>query len=250
MKVLQKILSGVALFLSLSTAQAEEVLVAISANFTGAARAIALQFEQQTGHTLKISYGSTGKLYAQIVNGAPYEVFLAADSKHPGKAEASGLAVLGSRFTYAKGRLVLWSADAAEFENGEDYLRQMKYHHLAIANPKTAPYGLAAKQVLQHLALWDDLQKKVVRGDSIAQTFQFLVSGNAQAGFVAYSLVNQWRGQNGSLWIIPEDYYQPVVQQAVLLNKGLKNPAAQAFMAFLHSPKARAIISDFGYGIE
>jgi molybdate transport system substrate-binding protein len=250
MKVFSKILAGLALFLTVSAVQADEVLVAVSANFTGAARAIAVQFEQQTGHILKISYGSTGKLYAQIVNGAPFEVFLAADSKHPGKVETSGLAVPGSQFTYAKGRLVLWSADAGQFNDGEEYLRQMEYLRLAIANPKTAPYGLAAKQVLQHLALWDDIQKKVVRGDSIAQTFQFLVSGNAQAGFVAYSLVNQWRGQKGSLWIIPENYYQPIVQQAVLLNKGAENPAAQAFMAFLRSPKARAIISDFGYGIE
>lgn len=250
MKVVLRILSSCALFLTVEALQAEEVLVAVSANFTGAAKALKVSFKQQTGHSLKISYGSTGKLYAQIVNGAPFEVFLAADSRHPEKVEAAGLAVPGSRFSYARGRLVLWSADEGQFDYGEHYLRQGEYLRLAIANPKTAPYGLAAKQVMQHLGLWEDVQKQLVRGDSIAQTFQFLVSGNAQAGFVAHSQLNQWRGQKGSLWIIPDDYYQAIVQQAVLLHKGAENPAAQAFVAFLRSPKARAIISEFGYGIE
>jgi molybdate transport system substrate-binding protein len=229
---------------------ADEVSVAVAANFTDAGRQLAPLFEQATGHRLKISYGSTGKLYAQIENGAPFEVFLAADSARPLKAEEAGLAVPGSRFVYARGRLALWSTKADLFDGGEAYLQQAGFTHLAIANPKTAPYGLAAQQVLEHLGIWSTLQSRLVRGDSIAQTFQFVATGNAEAGFVAYSQVKAWSGEAGSVWLIPQDYYVPIEQAAVLLQKGAANPAAQAFLDFLKSDAAREVIEGYGYGVD
>jgi molybdate transport system substrate-binding protein len=228
---------------------AGDVLVAVAANFTDAARSIAPLFEQASGHRIRISYGSTGKLYAQIEHGAPFHVFLAADSRRPQLAEQQGLAVVGSRFVYARGKLVLWSAQADAFGQGETYLRQARFRHLAMANPKTAPYGLAARQVMQRLGVWSSLQDQLVRGDSIAQTFQFVATGNAQAGFVACSQLSSWQGEAGSVWKIPQDYYAPIEQAAVLLKKGADNPAAIAFMAFLNSEPARAVIRDYGYEV-
>lgn len=229
---------------------ADEVSVAVAANFTDVSRRLAPLFKQATGHRLKISYGSTGKLYAQIENGAPFEVFLAADSARPLRAEQAGLAVPGSRFVYARGRLALWSAKAGLFDVGEPYLKIAGFAHLAIANPKTAPYGLAARQVLEHLGLWSELQSKLVRGDSIAQAFQFVATGNAEAGFVAYSQVKGWQGEAGSLWLIPQDYYVPIEQAAVLLQKGAANSAAWALLEFLQSDAAKAVIGDYGYDVD
>jgi molybdate transport system substrate-binding protein len=229
---------------------AGEVSVAVAANFTDVSRRLAPLFEQATGHRLKISYGSTGKLFAQVANGAPFEVFLAADTKHPRKAEQAGLAVPGSHFVYARGRLVLWSAKADLFDAGESYLQAAGFAHLAIANPRTAPYGLAARQVLLHLGLWPKLQARLVRGDSIAQAFQFVATGNAEAGLVAYSQVKGWEGESGSLWLIPQEYYTPIEQAAVLMQKGVGNPAARAFLEFLKGDVARELIGVFGYGVE
>ena len=229
---------------------AQEVSVAVAANFTDATRDIVPLFEQATGHKVKVSFGSTGKLYAQIENGAPFEVFLAADSKRPKKAEAEGLAVNGSRFTYAMGKLALWSPVAGRFDNAEAYLKKGDFAHVSIANPKTAPYGLAAQQVLQHLGVWDKLQGKIVRGDSIAQTFQFAASGNAQIGFVAMSQVKAWKKSEVSVWDIPQTYYAPIEQQAVLLEKGETNAAAQAFLEFLKSREAHKVITAYGYGVK
>ncbi|MGD2117386.1 MAG: molybdate ABC transporter substrate-binding protein [Chromatiales bacterium] len=238
------------LMLASTSLTAGEVIVAVAANFTDAARQIATRFEQDTGHQAKISYGSTGKLYAQIEHGAPYEVFLAADVKRPLRAEQLGLAVTGSRFVYARGKLVLWGVAKDLFHDAESYLQQGDFQHLAIANPKTAPYGFAAHQVLQQLGLWHKLQTRLVRGDSIAQTFQFVATGNAEAGFIAYSQAKAWQGEPGSVWLIPQQYYDPIEQAAVLLNKGQDNPAAQAFMQFLGSEAAQTIISDFGYEVS
>jgi molybdate transport system substrate-binding protein len=229
---------------------AAEVSVAVAANFTDATREIVPLFEKATGHTVKASFGSTGKLYSQIENGAPFEVFLAADTKRPIKAEKEGLAVPGKRFVYAKGKLVLWSAKKDLFHAGESYLKKGHFAHLALANPKTAPYGLAAQQVMEHLGLWSTLQAKLVQGDSIAQTFQFVATGNAQAGFVAYSQVKAWKGAGGSAWVIPAAYYKSIDQAAVLLKKGASNPAAQAFLDFLKSDAARKVIEGFGYGVD
>lgn len=235
--------------LAAAPAQAAEVSVAVAANFTDAARDIAPLFEKATDHSAVISFGSTGKLYAQIENGAPFEVFLAADSKRPEKAEASGLAVSGSRITYATGKLVLWSTKPAAWTDAGSYLRQGAFARMAIANPKTAPYGLAAEQVMTYLGVWDGLQARIAQGDSIAQTFQFIATGNAEAGFVAASQVQAWKGDRGSVWDIPQAYYEPIEQQAVLLNKGDNNPAARAFLEFLQSDAARAVITAYGYGV-
>ncbi|MEW8626758.1 MAG: molybdate ABC transporter substrate-binding protein [Candidatus Thiodiazotropha sp.] len=236
--------------LSVTSVEAEEVKLAIAANFTDVARILAERFEQQTGHTTKISYGSTGKLYSQIEHGAPFEVFLAADRERPEKAENEGLAIAGSGFVYAQGKLVLWSLKSALFEQGERYLSGGDFRHLAIANPKTAPYGMAAKQVMQHLGLLEQIRPKLVQGDSIAQTFQFVATGNADAGFVALAQIKAWQGKSGSLWEIPNSYYAPIDQAAVLLKKGRHNPAAHAFLDFLKSGEAKQLIQTYGYGVE
>jgi molybdate transport system substrate-binding protein len=235
--------------LNAAAAQADEVSVAVAANFTDATRDIVPLFEQATGHTAKVSFGSTGKLYAQIENGAPFDVFLAADAKRPARAEAEGLAVGGSRFTYARGTLVMWSTKAGLFDDAESWLKQAAFERAAIANPKTAPYGLAAQQVLEHLGVWGALQPRLVRGDSIAQAFQFVATGNAEVGFVAYSQVKAWKGESGSVWKIPADYYAPIDQQAVLLKRGGANPAAKGFIEFLKSDAAREVITGYGYGV-
>lgn len=230
-------------------AAADVVSVAVAANFTDATREIVPLFEKATGHKAKVSYGSTGKLYSQIENGAPFQVFLAADTKRPQKAEQAGLAVADSLFVYAKGKLALWSTKAGLVDDGAKFLKDGAFAHLAMANPKTAPYGLAAQQVMEHLGLWSKLQSKLVRGESIAQTFQFVVSGNAQSGFVAYSQVKAWKGDSGSTWVIPSEYYAPIEQAAVLLKKGESSPAAKAFLDFLKSDAAKQVIEQFGYGL-
>ncbi len=229
---------------------ADELSVAVAANFTDATRDILPLFEKATGHTVKVSFGSTGKLYSQIEHGAPFVVFLAADSKRPKKAEAEGLAVEGSRFTYAMGKLALWSPTSALFDDAEAYLKTAGFNRAAMANPKTAPYGLAAQQVLEHLGIWSKVKGKLVQGDSIAQTFQFVATGNAEVGFVALSQVKAWKESEGSVWEIPQTYYAPIEQQAVLLKKGSDNPAAKAFLDFLKSDQARAVIIGYGYGVE
>jgi molybdate transport system substrate-binding protein len=229
---------------------AAEVSIAVAANFTDATRDLLPLFEKHSGHKVRASFGSTGKLFTQIENGAPFEVFLAADTKRPLRTEQQGLAVSGSHFVYAKGRLALWSTHADAFSDGEAYLRNGDFRHIAIANPKTAPYGAAAQQVLQHLGVWDELRPKLVQGDSISQTFQFVATGNAESGFIAYSQLKAWKGAAGATWVIPDDYYAPIKQSAVLLKKGEANPAAIAFIEFLKSNVARHIIQGFGYGTE
>ncbi len=242
--------TGVLFALITLPSMADEISVAVAANFTDATRDIIPLFEKATGHKVKVSFGSTGKLYSQIENGAPFEVFLAADSKRPAKAEDEGLGVKGSRFTYAMGKLAMWSARANAFDNGEHYLKAGNFAHVAIANPKTAPYGQAAQQVMEKLDTWDKLQGKIVRGDSIAQTFQFVASGNAEVGFVALSQVNTWKGTAGSTWEIPQSYYAPIEQQAVLLKKGEGSEAAGAFLEFLKDSEARKVITGYGYGVK
>ncbi len=238
---------AICLILLSVSAQAGQLLIAVAANFTGATEALVQQFEQQSGHRVKASFGSTGKLYAQIENGAPFELFLAADSAHPRLAIDQGLAQAGSRFTYAKGQLVLWSAQPQLFDDGERYLKSAEFDRAAIANPATAPYGLAAQQVLTRLGLWVSLSRKLVRGDSISQAFQFTATGNAPIGFVARAQLQSWPGNPGTLWQIPARYYDPIEQQAVLLNRGAANPVALQFLNFLKAEQARRIINDFGY---
>jgi len=236
--------------LAAGLAQAAELSIAVAANFTDVTREIVPLFEKATGHQVKVSFGSTGKLFSQIEHGAPFELFLAADSRRPMRAEAQGLAVAGSRFTYARGKLALWSSTTKAFSDAEAYLRAGNFRRAAIANPKTAPYGLAAQQVMQVLGIWSSLKGKLVRGDSIAQTFQFVASGNAEVGFVALSQVRAWHNSEGTAWEIPQDYYAPIEQQAVLLTKGETNPAASAFLDFLKGDAARDVIAAYGYGVE
>ena len=228
--------------------RAEEVQVAVAANFTAPMQQIATQFEKDTGHKALLSFGATGKFFAQISNGAPFEIFLAADDETPAKLEKEGLGVAGSRFTYAVGKLVLWSANPDLVDASGAVLKTGDFKHLAIANPKTAPYGAAAVEVMNKLGVLQNVQQRFVQGESIAQTHQFVYSGNAELGFVALSQVfKDGKLTGGSMWAIPANLYSPILQDAVLLNKGKGQPAAVALLAYLKGEKARAIIKAFGY---
>jgi molybdate transport system substrate-binding protein len=231
-----------------SAAQAAEVKVAVAANFAQTLKDIAVEFEKDTGHKISISQGASGKFYAQISNGAPFEVFLSADDETPTKLVREGKAVAGSQFTYAIGRLVLWSPDATLVDQEASVLKSEKFRHLAIANGKVAPYGMAAVQTMQKLGLLTKLEPRVVQGESIAQAFQFVSSGNAQLGFVALSQV--WENgqlKSGSAWIVPEAMHEPLHQDAVLLNPGKEVPAANSLLNYLKSDKARKIMERYGY---
>lgn len=238
------------LLLPVRPVPAAEARIAVAANFTVTARQLAARFHADSGHRIRLSFGSTGKLYAQIHHGAPFDAFLAADAARPQRLEAEGRALPGSRFTYAIGRLMLWSPQAGRFTDGADWLRAGQFRRLAIANPQTAPYGRAARQTLQQLGLWETLHRRLVRGDSIAQAFQFVATGNAAAGFVALAQVKAWSDPAGSLWEVPAAYHEPVEQQAVLLKQGTANPAARAFLAFLRQPAAQRIIVEAGYRLN
>lgn len=232
------------------TSQADTTLVAVAANFTKPMTDIATAFEKTTGHSAKLSFGSSGKFVSQIENGAPFEVFLAADDKNPTKLEQSGLAVVNSHFTYAIGKLVLWSANANLVDDQGDILSKGGFKHIAFADPKLAPYGVAAMEVLKNKGLLDKLQPLFVQGENISQTYQFISTANAELGFVALSQVMEnGKVTSGSAWQIPENLYTPIRQDVVLLKKGEDNPAASALLQFLKSPEATAIISKYGYGL-
>lgn len=225
---------------------AEQLRLAVASNFIPPARALSELFEERTGHSVTLIPGSTGKHYAQIVQGAPFQVFLAADAERPQLLEDRGLAVAGSRFTYALGKLVLWSPQAELVDSEAEVLRGGDFRHLALANPRLAPYGEAAQAVLEAHRLWQPLQNKLVRGESIGQAYQFVASGNAELGFVAYSQVFlPGRSFQGSVWEIPAELYPPIEQQAVLLQD---TPAARGFLNFVASPEGRQLIREFGYG--
>lgn len=225
---------------------AGEVHAAVAANFARPLEEIGAAFEKATGHRVISSPGSTGKLHAQIKNGAPFDVFLAADAERPRLLEEEGSAVTGSRFTYALGRLVLWSAKPGFVDGTGKVLGGKGYKHLAIANPKTAPYGAAARQTLEKLGLWNRVSPRIVQGEDVGQTFQFVVTENAELGFVALS---QLEGQAGSRWLVPADLHAPIEQQAVLLARGRDNPAARAFLEFLKGKEGRAIVERSGYAL-
>lgn len=226
-------------------AGAAEVKVAVAANFATAAREIGALFDKATGHKALYSFGSTGQLYAQIAHGAPFEVFLAADQVRPKKAIEAGFAEADSRFTYATGKIVLFSKRRGMVA-GPETLQAGAFAKIAIANPATAPYGAAAVQAMKALGVYRTLSAKVVQGNNIAQTYQFVETGNAALGFVALSQVA--RHDDGSRWIVPERLHAPVAQDAVLLKRGAANPAARAFVAFLKGPQARAVKVKYGYG--
>jgi molybdate transport system substrate-binding protein len=229
---------------------ADEVQVAVAANFTAPMKVIAAQFEQETGHKVLASYGATGKFYAQIQNGAPFDVLFAADDETPAKLDKENATVPRSRFTYAIGKLVLWSAKEGVVDARGDVLKTGKFDHIAVANPKLAPYGLAAQETLQKLNLFRALQAKFVTGDNIGQTYQFVASAAAPLGFVAMSQVyenNQLK--SGSAWIVPGTMYSPIRQDAVVLTKGANKPAVAAFMGYLKGDKAKAVIRSYGYDL-
>jgi len=225
---------------------ADQVRVAVASNFAPALRAISSHFENKTGHRVQISTASSGKHYAQIIQGAPFDVFFSANSDYPQQLEGHKLAAPNSRFTYALGKLVLWSADAQLLDDEASALHQRRFRYLAIANAKVAPYGQAAKQVLDAFQLWQPLQQKIIRGENIGHTFQFVYSGNAQLGFIARSQLMQLNADHqGSFWLVPQSLYEPIEQQAVLLND---KEGAKAFIAFVKTPPMLEIIQRFGYG--
>jgi molybdate transport system substrate-binding protein len=240
---------GAASLAAFGLAQAGDVPVAVAANFAGVLAPLGRAFTAATGHTLKVTAGATGKFATQIAAGAPFEVLLAADDDTPRKLIADGLAVAGSNFTYALGRLVLWSAQPGFVDDQGAVLAKGNFVHLAIANPKLAPYGAAAMEVLRARGWAEALAPKFVTGENIAQTFQFVATGNAELGFVALSQVAvPGRPANGSFWRIPDTLYREIRQDAVLLKAGEKNPAALALLTFLKSDSAKKLIRTWGYG--
>ncbi|MES9963003.1 MAG: molybdate ABC transporter substrate-binding protein [Candidatus Sedimenticola sp. 20ELBAFRAG] len=250
MKSAKTVLSMIILCLPLlacEPAASDEIRVAVASNFTEVMKRLAARFEERTGHRVKLIFGSTGKHYAQIKNGAPFDLFFAADSKRPRLLEEEGAALPGSRFTYAIGKLVLWSPNPGLVDPEATVLRQGTFRHLAIANPKLAPYGKAAREVLLKYKLWDSLRGRSVRGENIGQTFQFVKSGNAELGFVAYAQVKR-PGQpiEGSYWAVPQALYSPIAQQAIQLKE---SEVAKAFISFVKGDESLQIIQGFGYGI-
>ncbi|MFZ1813446.1 MAG: molybdate ABC transporter substrate-binding protein [Rhizobiaceae bacterium] len=240
------LLAGFAAGLFDSSAEAATVKVAVASNFSATAIQLANAFQTATSDELQLAFASTGKIHAQVLQHAPFEVFLSADAERPRQLEELGLAVNGTRFTYAMGRIALYSSDPS-FITGPEILKSEKLHKLAIANPKTAPYGVAAQQVIAALELSDDLNARLVLGENIAQAFQFVQSGNAQAGFVALAQIQA--SAAGSRWLVPAELHEPLRQDAVLLVKGMDNPAARAFLRFLAGETARAIIASAGYAL-
>lgn len=250
MKTMITTLGALALIGSACAAHAETVQVAVASNFTAPMKVIAEAFKQDTGHTAEVAYGATGKFYAQIRNGAPFQILLSADEETPAKLEKEGVAPPGTRFTYATGTLVLWSADPALIKDGAKVLGRNQFRKLAIANPKTAPYGAAAVEVMKALAMDQMLEPKLVQGENIAQTYQFVSTGNAELGFVALSQVfKDGKITEGSAWIVPAELHEPIRQDAVILKSCEGNAAASAFMDYLKRDTVKAIIRSFGYAI-
>jgi len=238
------------LFVTAPTGQAATVLVAVASNFTKPMTEIAAEFEKATGHSANLSFGSTGKFVAQLENGGPFEILLAADDKAPQKLEKAGLTVEGSRFIYALGKLVLWSAKPGYVDNQGKILESGEFKHVALADPKLAPYGAAAVELLKNRNLLTKLQPLFVLGENIAQTYQFISTSNAELGFIALSqVIENGKIATGSGWIIPTDQYSPIKQGAVLMKQGAENPAAPALLNFLKSATALAIIEKYGYDL-
>jgi molybdate transport system substrate-binding protein len=238
-----------------TAANAGEVLVAVAANFTAPMQKIAQGFAQDTGHTAQLAFGATGKFYAHIRNGAPFAVLLAADDETPARLEKEGLAVAGTRFTYATGRLALWSKSANVVDDAGEVLRhpnldKLGIHKIAIADPKIAPYGVAAMEVLHKMGVQANVAPKLVQGESIGQTYQFISTENAQLGFVALSQISRdGRIAQGSAWVVPQSMHTSLTQDALLLNPGKDQPAAIALLKYLQSDKAKAIIRTYGYAL-
>jgi molybdate transport system substrate-binding protein len=242
------VLFAVGALLASWPALAAEVQVAVAANFTAPAKEIAARFERKTGHKAVLSFGSSGQFFTQIANGAPFDVFLSADAERPQRVEAEGLAMTGSRFTYATGRLVLWSRDPKLVDRRGVVLTRGRFERLAIADPKVAPYGEAAVETLRKLGLYERLRPKLVLGTSITQALQFASTGAAELGFVAGAQVGGEK--RGSRWLVPANLHAPINQQAVVLRRGAGNPAAAAFADFLRSRESKAVIRTYGYEVR
>ena len=236
-------------------AHAVEVTVAVAANFTAPMQKIAQVFEQDTGHKAQLAFGATGKFYAQIKNGAPFAVLLAADDETPARLEKEGLAIASTRFTYATGRLALWSKSPNLVDDKGEVLRnnnlnKIGIQKIALADPKLAPYGRAAMEVIHKLGVQDNVVPKLVQGESIGQTYQFVSTENAQLGFVALSQISvDGRITQGSAWVVPQSMYAPLKQDAVLLNAGKDSAAAHALLKYLQGDTAKAIITRYGYAL-
>ena len=235
------------LLLAATAARADEIPVAVAANFTAPFNKIAPEFEKETGHRLVASFGSTGKFYAQIKNGAPFEVLLAADDETPAKLVKENAAVPGSQYSYAIGKLVLWSAKPAVVDDKGAVLKGGGFDHIAVADPKLAPYGAAGVEAMKKMGVYDSLAPKIVTGETIAQAYQFVSSGNSLLGFVALSQVLKDGQIAGSAWIVPADLYTPIRQDAVLLNAGKDKAGPVALLKYLQGPKAQAVIKSYGY---
>ena len=231
-----------------TTLRAEEAVLAVAANFSAPMQQIATLFQKDTGHTIKLSFGATGAIYAQIKNGAPFDVFLSADQSTAQKLGLEGMAVPNSRFTYATGQLALWSKQKDLVDGNGQILKSNSIQRIAVANPKLAPYGAAALETITRLGLLNELQPKLVQGDNISQTYQFVFTQNAPIGFVALSQIYADDAiTSGSAWIVPSHLYKPIAQDAILLRKGSDNAAAKALMLYLKGEKALQIIKSYGY---
>ena len=245
---LRRVALNAVLLLALPAACAEEVVAAVAANFAAAMARIEPAFEQASGHQLTVVLGSSGKFLQQIQQGAPFDVFLSADAERPELLARSNLGVPASRFTYAIGRLALWSPQADAFSDGETYLKAGAFRHLAIANPAVAPYGVAAQRTLEQLGLWAGLQEKIVRAEDIGQVYAMAGSGAAEAAFVAYSSVLAG-SKPGSQWLVPQNLHPPLNQDAILITRAQNNPAARALLDYLKTPAARDVIESLGYDL-
>ena len=247
---IKTLLAAIAVLVPLSVAWPASIGVAVAANFAAPMRSLAQTFEKNTGHKVIVALGATGQLYAQIKNGAPFDVLLAADDETPKKLQAEGLAVPGSRATYAIGRLVLWSRRDGLIDAQGEFLSAGRFDRIAIANPKLAPYGLAAIEVIETLGLTQAIKPKLVEASNITQAHQFVASGNAEIGFVALAQVAEGgKIKSGSGWLIPESLHSPIQQDLVLLKRGKANPAAQQLIEFLRSENAKAVIRSYGYSL-
>ena len=248
---LRRLLTLTAALALSAAAQAEVVQIAVAANFTAPARALAEIFARTTGHEAKLSFGATGAFYTQIKNGAPFDILLAADDERPIRLEKEGDTVPGSRFTYAIGQLVLWSAKPGLVDGGGAVLKGGNFNKIAIANPKLAPYGAAAVETMDKLGLAAALTPKLVTGESIGQTYNFIATGNAELGFVALAQVlDGGKLKSGSMWVVPAKYHAPIIQDAVILKRAAANPAAKAWMALMRSPNTQDFIRSYGYEVK
>ena len=248
---LRRLLTLTAALALSAAAQAEVVQIAVAANFTAPARALAEIFARTTGHEAKLSFGATGAFYTQIKNGAPFDILLAADDERPIRLEKEGDTVPGSRFTYAIGQLVLWSAKPGLVDGEGAVLKGGNFNKIAMANPKLAPYGAAAVETMDKLGLAAALTPKLVTGESIGQTYNFIATGNAELGFVALAQVlDGGKLKSGSMWVVPAKYHAPIIQDAVILKRAAANPAAKAWMALMRSPNTQDFIRSYGYEVK